>query len=71
MKKALLAVFGTLAVVLLCYLVWSFAFGGGIKGVANALITPINTAYQSVTGTSSDLITPWTSTSSTLSDAKI
>lgn len=62
MNKTIVKVFVILGILVLALLVWAFVFGNGLQSIFNAIIAPINSIYQAMTGNSaSSLIPEWDS----------
>ena len=60
MNKTIVKVFVILGILVLALLIWAFVFGNGLETIFNAVINPINSIYQGITGdTSSSLIPQW------------
>lgn len=73
MKKAIIAVFGIIGVLVLCFLVWAMVFKGGLAQGWNAIAGQINGAWETITGsTGGDGLLPlWEdTTANNVEDAK-
>lgn len=72
MPKGIRNVFFIIGTLVAALLIWAFVFGGegGLKTAVNAVVKPVNTQYQKITGSSDKLIPEWGTTSATdLNDA--
>lgn len=58
MKKSIIAIFLVVGALLLCLIVWAFVFGNGVETIWNAVIAPINAAWEAITGDDT-LIPQW------------
>lgn len=68
-KKALVIIFSLIAVIAIIFVLWNFVFGQDlIAQVMNKFIGRINTMWQSVTGTSDDLIPSMTTSGTEMSN---
>lgn len=63
MNKTIVKVFVILGILVLALLIWAFVFGNGLETIFNAVITPINDIYRSMTGkpATESLIPKWDS----------
>lgn len=60
MNKTIVKVFVILGILVLALLIWAFVFGNGLSSIFNAVIAPINSIYQGMTGNkNSSLIPQW------------
>lgn len=58
MNKTIVKVFVILGILVLALLVWAFVFGNGLQSIFNAVIAPINSIYQAMTGNKNQSLIP-------------
>lgn len=62
MSKTVRKVFIVIGTLVLCLIVWNFAFGGGIRNVYNnGIRKPVNSVFEKVAGSGAELLPEWTS----------
>lgn len=72
MSKTVRKVFLVIGTLVLCFIVWNFAFGGGIRNIYNnGIREPVNRAFQSVAGSGAELLPEWGSENSDAPDVSL